>query len=133
MTAEQKILIVDDDESILDCMEELSMQEGWTIALARNGRECLQLVEREKPFLILLDHRMPNMTGEVVLQELERRKISVPVIVMSAEKNLSSFHKFSSVTDIIYKPFELNTLINSVNAHIHPKHISSERVNRFLE
>lgn len=110
----KKILIADDDDAILLCIEEIAEQEEWVIFFARDGQECLRLVESVKPSLIILDNRMPNLSGEEVLAQLSEQKVNIPLIFFS-EKNSEFFNKFSLQIRILKKPFDLFHFINLVN------------------
>ena len=80
------ILVVDDDEShralICDLLEEM----GYRTQQARNGREALDLLESELPLAVLLDLRMPVMSGWGLLDALKRmpRAQQLPIIIISA-------------------------------------------------
>lgn len=119
MEARRKVLIADDDEAIQLCMEDISAQEGWDLQFARDGEECLELIEREPPSLIVLDQRMPKMTGEEVLGRLEAEGKKFPVILISAEKDLSRMSRFPSVVRVLSKPFELDEFVSVVNSQLH--------------
>jgi DNA-binding response OmpR family regulator len=68
MTA--SILIADDEPNILVSLEYLMKREGYTVHLARDGQEALDVLRREQPRLVLLDVMMPRKTGFEVCQEL---------------------------------------------------------------
>lgn len=110
-----KILIADDDEAIQLCMEGIAEQEHWSLIYASDGEECLRKITDEHPSLVILDQRMPKFTGEQILTVLEARGDRVPVILISAEKDLSRFKEFPSIVKIFNKPFDLEQFITSVN------------------
>src|SRR5881227_1381995 len=82
----QHILVVDDDEShrtlICDLLEEM----GYQTAQAKNGREALDVLEGELPQAVLLDLRMPVMSGWGLLDALKKmpRARHLPIIIISA-------------------------------------------------
>jgi YesN/AraC family two-component response regulator len=80
------ILIVDDDPAILDMHRRLIEQSGRQALTARTGREALDLLERTRPDLILLDLMMPEMDGFEVLDRLHSRESTrdIPVIILTA-------------------------------------------------
>jgi AraC-like DNA-binding protein len=86
----RNILLVDDEPAILDLHARLVAQylPGCLTRQARNGREALQEMRREKPELVLLDLMMPEMNGFEVLEELRKSEDlrSIPVIVMTSQK-----------------------------------------------
>ena len=87
------ILIVDDDPSLLTLYERMvrSLRPGCHIFAANNGREALDVMERELPNLVLLDLMMPELDGFGVLEAMQAREVTreIPVIILTA-KILSS-------------------------------------------
>ncbi len=103
-----KILIVDDEPDVLKVvtMSFNLQQPDWQILSARDGEKALELVDRERPDLVLLDVAMPGMDGFQVLKEI-RRFSDLPVIMLTAQDD-----ELSKVTglergadDYITKPF----------------------------
>lgn len=80
------VLVVDDDPAILDLHRRLVEQLGCQALTARNGHEALEVVERTRLDLILLDLTMPEMDGFAVLDALRSREATrdIPVIVLTA-------------------------------------------------
>jgi len=112
----KKLLVADDDEAIQICMEDISRQEGWHLYSARDGQECLEQVDAIDPILLVLDQRMPKMTGEEVLGQLQAMGRTLPVILVSAEKDLSRLNRFPSIVKVLNKPFDLEDFVALVNA-----------------
>jgi len=82
-----KILVIDDDETILKIMEAILITKGFQVLMAQDSHSGLELCFKEKPDLILLDLVMPVMTGFDVLVQLRGNPLTkdVPVIVMTAK------------------------------------------------
>ncbi|MEA3545901.1 MAG: sigma-54 dependent transcriptional regulator [Thermodesulfobacteriota bacterium] len=79
-----RILIVDDEPMQRDLLREFLEEEGHQVTSAGGGEEALQLF-RDLPFqLVLLDHRMPGMTGDVVLKEMKEINPLVAAIMITA-------------------------------------------------
>jgi two-component system response regulator (stage 0 sporulation protein F) len=112
---QKKLLVADDDEAIQICMEDISAQEGWNLVFARDGEECLEMIQAEKPALLVLDQRMPRMTGEEVLERLRGQGTEIPVILISAEKDLSRMQRFPAIVRVLTKPFDLDDFVFLVN------------------
>ena len=115
MALHNRVLVADDDEAIQICMEDISRQEGWNLSFARNGEECLEKIQAEDPALLVLDQRMPRMTGEEVLSRLQERGLSPPVILISAEKDLARLRRFPFIVKVLTKPFDLDAFVSAVN------------------
>lgn len=118
----KKLLVADDDEAIQICMEDISRQEGWDLVFASDGEECLSIVHDAEPALIVLDQRMPKMTGEEVLETLQAEGRRIPVILISAEKDLSRMNRFPSIVKVLTKPFDLEDFIFLVNHQLAKTH-----------
>lgn len=83
MSKEQRILIVDDDETTLDLLSMQLQSEGYQVETASSGAEALEFIKRRVPDLILLDLLMPDIDGLEVCRAV-RAFSDVPIIVLSA-------------------------------------------------
>ena len=103
------ILIVDDAIANLTLLSEILKSEGYKVKPVSNGLTALQIVEVEKPDLILLDIMMPNMDGfEVCLRIKKNPKLrDIPIIFISALNDTRNIVKAlnSGGVDYITKPF----------------------------
>ena len=118
VVSQKQILVADDDEAIQLCLAEISLQEGWALSFARDGEECLEKIKKENPDLLILDQRMPRLTGEAVLAQLEAGGKVPPVILISAEKDLTRFGRFPFLVKVLSKPFDLDEFVSLVNHQI---------------
>ena len=78
------LLIVDDQAGIRLLLNEVFSKEGFETTLAANGMEALQFVSEKIPDCILLDMRMPGLSGVEVLKRIKKQSADVPVIMMTA-------------------------------------------------
>ena len=76
------ILIADDEPNILVSLEYLMKREGYTVHVAHDGQEALDLLRREHPQLVLLDVMMPRKTGFEVCQELRQDDATRDTLVL---------------------------------------------------
>ena len=72
MKKHKTILLVDDEADILDFVRYNLVKEGFTVICAESGKECLELVKKHHPDLILLDVMMPKMSGTEVCSKLKK-------------------------------------------------------------
>jgi two-component system, response regulator, stage 0 sporulation protein F len=79
-----KILFVDDDPSLLKLYHEELTEEGYKVIVARNGKEAVTRFSREKPNLVILDIRMPEMDGVTALNVILGKNRQVPIIFNTA-------------------------------------------------
>lgn len=102
-----RVLVVDDEESMRDVLGKILSSEGYVVAQAGNGREALDILMGERFDFILCDIRMPSMGGLELLKEITSRQIPGTVIMMSAfgtvETALEAMK--AGAYDYISKPF----------------------------
>ncbi len=86
MATPARILVVDDDPTLMEMYRARLMAEGFAVELAHDGQEALAQAIAVRPDCILLDLRMPNITGIEVLEILKTTKQTktIPVIVLTA-------------------------------------------------
>ena len=74
------ILVVDDEAPIRTTIADILRDEGYTIKTASDGQEALQIVERIRPALVLLDMRMPVLDGWGFAHAVRERGLDVPIV-----------------------------------------------------
>lgn len=81
----KKIAIIEDEQPILDMYKLKFEAEKYDVVTAKNGREGLEVIEKSKPDIILLDLMMPEITGGEMLKELRATDWgkNIPVILMT--------------------------------------------------
>jgi two-component system sensor histidine kinase/response regulator len=122
MERKPKILIVDDNEENLSVSGNLLMNEGYTIQIASNWEQAIQVAQRKSPDLILLDISMPEKTGYEVCEILKAdpQTSTIPIIFLTALteiKNIVQGFELGAV-DYITKPFNEAELLARVKTHI---------------
>jgi two-component system, chemotaxis family, chemotaxis protein CheY len=123
------VLVVDDDPDILEALSEILEAEGFEIRRARNGKEALEKLEPEPPQLILLDLMMPVMDGWEFAQRMRQRPgvATIPIIVLSADRNVGSKATDIGAVGHLAKPFELNDLLEMVRRSLGQAQASTAR------
>ncbi|MFL5319805.1 MAG: response regulator [Myxococcaceae bacterium] len=110
------MLVVDDDPDILEALSEILESEGFAIRRARNGQEALERLAEATPNLILLDLMMPVMDGWEFSRRMKQLDPApkVPIIVLSADRNVAAKAKDIGAVGHLAKPFELSDLLDMV-------------------
>ena len=105
----KQILIVDDDVSIGDMLEEILTKEGYGVSRAYSGTEALLLLSLSRPDLVLLDLMLPGLNGEEVLPKIS----GIPVIVLSAKVDVDNKVDvlLNGAADYMTKPFDIKELL----------------------
>jgi DNA-binding response OmpR family regulator len=114
----RRVLVVEDDASILLGLQINLEKEGYTVLTAEDGERAVAMVRSERPDLVILDVMLPKMNGFVVLQTLRREGLTMPIIVLSARTG--EMDKVTGLElgaeDYISKPFSLAELLARVRA-----------------
>lgn len=111
------ILVVDDQYSVRQLLEEYLSEQGFQVITATDGQEALYTARRQTPDLILLDLMMPHMDGYQFLR-LFRKESTIPVIIItSSEKETDAVTGFNlGADDYITKPFRMRELLARIRA-----------------
>lgn len=116
------VLIVDDEATNINIVAEILLHNNYEIRIATNGKTALEIIDKEKPDLILLDINMPEMNGYEVAQKIisSKNRKNIPFIFLTAENDSQSIVKgFSQgATDYISKPFSKEELLARVSTHL---------------
>ncbi len=114
----KKVLIIEDRrEQIVFIANKLLKPEGWDVITARDGELGLRKATEEKPDLIITDLKLPKMHGLDVLEELNKRDIRIPTIVMtfhgSEETAIRAFRL--GAIDYLIKPFQIEDMMSAID------------------
>jgi len=114
------IRIVDDDEDFLDSQKMLLETLGWDVKTYSRARTFLEDADLERPGCVILDVRMPEMTGLEVQDALEARGSTLPVIFLSAHGDIAmAVHTMRhGAIDFLEKPVEPQVLLQRVSSSI---------------
>ncbi len=125
---ERKILIVEDDPNIVDILKFNFIKEGYTVFVAMDGAEGLDLALSEHPDLILLDVMLPRMDGFEVCRRV-REKASTPIIMLTArEEEVDKVLGLElGADDYITKPFSIRELTARVKANLRRTSIDTSK------
>lgn len=109
------ILVVDDEQSITDFVQDILNEEGYKVDVCHDGASALLAIRQQPPDVVLLDIGLPVMTGDLVLRELRTRGFaSLPVIITTAGTHPEQYLK-QGATAILRKPFTLDQLLNLIS------------------
>lgn len=111
------VVVVDDDAEMRSTLQELLEMHGYRVLTAGNGHEAMKLMaQKGAPALLILDARMPVMTGRQLLGLLQRHEAlrEIPVVMVSATPEASPPQ---GVQACLLKPFPLNELMDVVRQH----------------
>jgi len=128
--AGQRILVVEDDVSILAGLSMNLKFDGYEVIQAQDGTTGLQRALDEWPDLIVLDLMLPQMNGFQLIKELRRRGSKVPVVILSAKgmEGDKILGLSLGADDYVVKPFGLQELLARIKAVLRRRYASSPLV-----
>ena len=118
MSGKTRILVVEDDLSILTGLSMNLRFEGYDVLQAQDGRTGLQKAVDERPDLLVLDVMLPELNGYELVRELRRRGQATPVVMLSArgQEQDKTLGLDLGADDYVVKPFGLSELLSRIKA-----------------
>ena len=119
MEKKAHILVVDDEQYVRELLKRTLEQEGYAVTLAADGSSALVRLREHTPDLVLLDIRMPDLTGYQVLERI-REQFDVPVIMLTGvlEPTVVEQSVGLGADDYIRKPFNPRVLLARIEAKL---------------
>ena len=117
MPLDNNILIVEDEKELLMTLSEQLSLEGYDVATADDGEQALAVLQKKKFSLVVLDLKLPKVSGFDVLKFLKQKSLQSKVIVLTAYADLKNVTmvKDLGADDVIEKPYELGDLIDAIH------------------
>ena len=118
-----KLLIVDDEIDIREYAKRFFTKRKIEVITASDGPEALEIIEREKPDIVLLDISMPKMNGLEVLKRLRANRNDVDVVMVTSSNDEESVNEANSwgIRGYIHKPLILEELEKKVMSELKSK------------
>ncbi|MFZ5943960.1 MAG: response regulator [Bacillota bacterium] len=113
LTSLPKILIVDDQYGVRTLLT-LAL-DNYDVREAVNGKEALDIVKEWKPDLIIIDMKMPGLTGLETISTIKKMDVEVKILLMTAYDNDGLPNSDLGIAGFISKPFDLDKLISMVD------------------
>lgn len=114
----KNILIIEDDRTILEGLEDTFKFHGFEVSTALNGMDGLNLFEKKEPDLIILDIMLPEHDGFEICKKIRKQNKRIPIIILTAKSQesdkLLGFEL--GADDYVTKPFSIKELLARVNA-----------------
>jgi len=117
------VSVVDDDESVRESLPDLLKQVGFAARAFSSAEEFLASDCVDQTRCLLLDVAMPGMTGPDLQQELIRRRQGIPIIFITADRDMIVRQRLieQDAVECLFKPFSDTTLLEAVNSALQPK------------
>ncbi len=112
----KRILICDDEEGLRESFK-LILSDKYKLSFATNGLEALEMLEKDgAPDLVILDIKMPKLSGLEILKKIKDKEPKLPVIIVTGYQSVEMAQEAlrSGAADYIPKPFESKQILNAV-------------------
>lgn len=119
-----RVLLVDDEEELVTTIVERLGYRGWIAKYALNGHEALQMIQHETFDIIVLDLKMPGMSGEEVFEKMQEKQFNIPVLMITGHGGSveEEEKQIDGIADYIAKPINLEDLIAKMQETIRSIH-----------
>ena len=118
---QKRILIVEDEMSIVELLTLILMREGYEVASCQTGRDAISMMKEFHPHLVLLDVMLPGLDGAGIIKIMSDDEMlsNIPVLVTSAlVESAHMFQPYPQVKGFCSKPFVLTDLVAKVKKAI---------------
>ncbi|TAF07450.1 MAG: response regulator [Nostocales cyanobacterium] len=112
----RKIVIADDDDDSREMLAFLLEEEGWEVKQAKDGKEAIEIVVKYQPHLLILDNRMPELTGLEVYQQLQQQGINLAVIFATAYSYSEELASSLGISYWVTKPYDIPYLLETIES-----------------
>jgi two-component system, NtrC family, response regulator AtoC len=130
----KSVLVADDEELIRDRLERFLTSRGFDVECADSGEGVIgRLAQNKRPSVMILDMRMPRLGGIEVLEEMEKRRVHIPTIVLSGMDQVSTVVRAIKLgaSDYLPKPFEERALERAIQNALGDEHDHAEPIQLF--
>lgn len=112
----KKILIADDDPKFVASLIPILKKNKYKVIVANNGEEALSKTKSHKPDLILMDIKMPRLSGDIATFKIRAQGVTTPVIMLTGirEAQEQAFAAQIGAVDYLIKPFNPEDLLNKI-------------------
>ena len=120
MAKHDKILLVEDEKTMLKIVADMLRREGYDVVTASDGKTGIKIFKSEHPDLVIADVMMPGMNGYDVCTALRERGQRVPIVFLSAKGDIvdKSIGFKAGGDDYLVKPFDNSELLLRIEAHL---------------
>lgn len=127
-----KVLVIDDEKNLVHSISFSLKPENMDVVAAYNGEEGLFLAKKEKPDVIFLDLRLPDISGLEVLERMQKEELDIPTIMISAHGDTRAAVQAVKLgaVDYLTKPFELDELVLLVHRNVERSKLEKEVIFR---
>jgi DNA-binding response OmpR family regulator len=116
--AGHSILLVDDNPSILEFLQQRLRSMGYRTTIATNGELAVEAVKRDRPSLVILDVTMPELNGYQACREIKAHDPTIPIIILTAKSEAADkfWAKQAGADEFLNKPVDPAIVVDRIQA-----------------
>jgi DNA-binding response OmpR family regulator len=118
----KKVLLIDDDEELCDELSEVLSGEGYEVSVVFDGLQGKELVEKSAFDILLLDMKLPGLSGREILESVRKTNPKLKILILSGSPTIQRVLKEDSTLTkadgLMNKPFEVTTLLKKIEGLI---------------
>lgn len=116
MTKNPTVIVIEDDESMLEIFEEWIKMSGISVlAKGYDGKEAVELFEKHRPEIVILDLMMPGYDGFYAINGIRKIDPNAKILVLTADVTEDTKRRLNQLTvSLMYKPYELDDVVNEI-------------------
>ena len=117
-----KVLIADDDRTILALLGDMLADLGHAVVAASNGAEAVEVAARERPDVLVLDFLMPKLSGLDALRIMRERGLTMPAVLLTAisDSTIRELDDLQTPAAILEKPFRRRDIERALERAVRP-------------
>ena len=108
------VLVVDDEPAIRSVLRLILLAEGYDVVAAASGEEALACLAQQSPAVVLLDLRLPGMSGWQLHDQLRQAAPQLPVVYMTAGRHVQQEASSHQAAGYLAKPFDVDSVVDTV-------------------
>lgn len=119
MKQKKKILVVDDDASIVEVTKIILEEHGYEVFTGQNEQDLHRLLAQQEPDLVLMDVWLAQADGNVITKELKKEKKTknIPIILFSALNEIETITQQAGADGFLRKPYDIDDLLRTIEQH----------------
>lgn len=116
MNKNPTVIVIEDDESMLEIFEEWIKMAGISVlAKGYDGKEAVELFEKHRPEIVILDLMMPGYDGFYAISGIRKIDPNAKILVLTADVTEETKQRLNQLTvSLMYKPYELDDVVNEI-------------------
>ena len=129
----ENILVVDDDTELRKVLSSILSEEGYSVKTVENGKQAIEVSEKKRFDLALIDIKLPDMEGTELLQKLKIKQPHIVMIIVTGFPTLENAMEAvnEGADGYILKPFEIQKLLQAVRKHLNKQ--ATDHISNWME